>query len=513
MNLNTSNEKNRILLYAVIRKLRRELGRKNIEFFAKQYLGHHLTNEVPEFHKEIFRLLKTYLRLGIAAPRGFAKSTIANFIYALHCLLYNEKEDILLISASAQAAEDWLRKIKYELENNEAIKNDFGGLLQYGEGISPRWTTGHIILLKGGKMFSQFRARGRGCQVRGLRPTKVICDDLEDEELVRSEEQRKFLEEWFAKALLGVVSIKQQVVCIGTLLHPQSLLSKLVDKKGEFERWETKKYKAITDEGKSLWEDRFPLDELLQKKFEIGMYAFQSEFMNDPLSSDMVLWRPEWLMKYDTLPLIKEKFMGIDPATSMKDSADKTGIVVWGVGEDGLIYEIESIQGRWGIWEFCDNVIKLYLKHLPVKIGIEEIALQQIFRPVLIKEALKRDIPLASILQPITLGMYKEGEKRASKDKWSRALTIIHLFEQGRIRMRPVGLVDQLVAFPTGSEDDLADAAVHGLHLIIRYSVRSKIFSSVRTDNKSFEIKDNKMPQLSSLEEAFRPKRDWRLGG
>src|SRR3990167_6427147 len=154
-NLNISNEKNRLILYAVIRKLRRELGRKDIEFFAKQYLGHHLTNEVPEFHREIFQLLKSCLRLGIAAPRGFAKSTIVNLIYSLHCLLYNEGDSILIISGSAQMAEDWLRKIKYELENNEAVKRDFGGILQYGESVSPRWTTGHIILLKASKIFSQ----------------------------------------------------------------------------------------------------------------------------------------------------------------------------------------------------------------------------------------------------------------------------------------------------------------------------------------------------------------------
>ena len=77
-----------------------------------------------------------------------------------------------------------------------------------------------------------------------------------------------------------------------------------------------------------------------------------------------------------------------------------------------------------------------------------------------------------------------------------------------------MGLVDQLVSFPTGSEDDLADAAVHGLHLILRYSSKMNIFSSVRSkQQKGFEIKNNQMPPLESLEDAFKPRKDWRLGG
>ena len=180
--------KNKIYIAALIRKARRDKAKEDIEYFTECYLPDFMKDKTPVFHKEVRRLLMKETRLAIAAPRGFAKSTIVQIIYALHCLLFNEGEDILSISQSQTMAEDWIRKIKFELEGNTKLKEDFGNLLQWGEKESKRWTSDHIVIQKQGRVFSQIRARGRGYQVRGLRPTKVFCDDLEDDEEVRSED-------------------------------------------------------------------------------------------------------------------------------------------------------------------------------------------------------------------------------------------------------------------------------------------------------------------------------------
>lgn len=168
---------NQFLVSAIIKKARRQRAKDDIQFFAEYYLPHVLTDKSPEFHKEILNLAQNERRLGVAAPRGFAKTTIIQIVYGLYCLLFDDGEDILSISQSAQLAEDQVRKIKYEFEGNQRIKNDFGGILQWGEKDSKRWTNSHLVIQKEGRVFSQVRARGRGCQVRGLRPTKVFCDD------------------------------------------------------------------------------------------------------------------------------------------------------------------------------------------------------------------------------------------------------------------------------------------------------------------------------------------------
>jgi predicted phage terminase large subunit-like protein len=509
--MNSTIYPSKFFYLSLLKKLRRETARYDIIYFAKYYLGHMVRDEMPFFHKEIYSLLQKENRLGIAAPRGFAKSTLTQIIYGLHCLLFNEGEDIVSISASADLADEWVRKIKMELENNEKIKQDFGAVFQWGDNISKRWTHNHLIIHKGEKVFSQIRSRGRGCQIRGFRPTKVFCDDLEDDELVRSEDRRKELREWFLGALLNVLRVDQQIIFIGTILHPLSLIAKIIGKRDEFVNWETKKYKAITD-GKSIWEERFPLKDLLKRKFEIGTYAFEAEFQNNPIASDICLWRPEWIKTYEKIPKIKETFIAVDPATSLKESADYWGIVVWGIGYDNRIYELESIKGRWGTWDAIDRLIRLYQKYEPLRMGVEKEKIEMIMKPVLLKEARKRGVYMR--LVSLELGKYKEGQKRVSRDKFARAMTIIPLFENDFVRVRSQDLIDQISVFPTGDEDDLVDAAVHGLHLIQRYSAKANIFKDLFKTRKqvtSFEIKDNRMPCLAPPIGKQKPRGDWRL--
>lgn len=501
-----------VLYSAILRKVRRDRAREDILYFAEYYLPHFLENRTPVFHKEILKLLQEESRLAIAAPRGFAKSTLVQIIYGLHCLLFNEGEDILSISMSANLAEDWIRKIKFELEGNDKIKNDFGMLLQWGEKHSKKWTADHLVLQKDNRVFSQVRARGRGCQVRGLRPTKVFCDDLEDEELVRSEDQRKFMKEWFLGALLNVLKVDQQLVMIGTILHPLALLSDIVDKREQFARWTTKKYKALTD-GKSLWQDRFPVKDLERRKFEIGTYAFEAEYQNNPIASDTCLWKPDWMKVYKKLPKIKFKFAALDPASTTKEYSDHSAIVVMGVGEDESIYELFSVKGKWGLWELIDKIIEVYSIYQPIRFGIEEVAFQNIIKPVLIREAKKKNIRIP--VESMTLGRYtgKEKQRRQPKDKYSRALSVVHYWEQGVVYLKNQQLIDQISLFPTGSEDDMLDACVWCMKLIMKYSPIKVMVKQPERELTGIEIKNNRIPCFAKLSDCFKPLRDWRLGG
>ena len=499
------------LLSALVRRDRRERAKEDIEYFIEYYLPHFLENDTPYFHKEIRKLLATETRLGIAAPRGFAKSTNVQLIYGIYCLLFHPGEDILSISQSAAMAEDWIRKIKFELEGNERIVEDFGAILQWGEKNSKRWTSDHILLQKEGRVYSQMRARGRGCQVRGLRPTKVFCDDLEDDELCRSDEQRKYLKEWFLGALLNVLKSDQQLVVIGTMLHPLALLEDIIQKKDEFAKWTTKKYKAL-ENGKSLWEARFPVKALEQTRLEIGTHAFEKEFQNNPLSSDICLWRPEWIIRYDKLPEIKVKFATLDPAASEKQSADCSALCCMGVGVDGHIYELESLKGRWGTWDLVDRFIQFYQRHHPIRFGVEEQAFQSILRKVLIKEAEAKGIRLP--IEKVSLGRYTDHDKRtkAPTDKYTRALSVIHLFEQGLVHLKSQHLIEQLSLFPTGSEDDLVDACVFALRMILKYSPNAVIIQKPEfKEIKSFEVKDDTMPCLAKIDNLFKGGKDWRV--
>ena len=84
----------------------------NIYHFIEDFLPQHLEYKTPEFHREILNFVVTASRLALAAPRGFAKSTVVCVFSVIWMSVLKQKKDICIISASEGLAIEWLRKIK-----------------------------------------------------------------------------------------------------------------------------------------------------------------------------------------------------------------------------------------------------------------------------------------------------------------------------------------------------------------------------------------------------------------
>jgi len=486
---------------------------KNLPQFAKYYFPHIFENKTPEFHYEIFEMMK-FSRVGIGAPRGFAKSTIVQKMYGIWLLMNKEGADILSISNSQDLAQEFVRFIKIELQNNERLRTDYAEF-QWGDNISTKWTESHISIDKDRKMFSQMRAKGRGCQVRGFRPTNILCDDLEDDELVRSEDRRKELRQWFLAALMRTIKKEQQLVVIGTKLHPLALLTEILDKKEYFSDWEVRTFKALelkNGEEKSIWEDRFPTVWLKSERKK-DVYSFQAEYQNDPLAGTEQLFKKEWLDKAKenypmVLPAMKMVVIAIDPAISTKEYADNTAFCVCGLGVDGNAYEIETVAGKYGTWQFVEEFWKIYnrytqiFKYLTLGVVIETFAFQQVYEKLLKEDARQKKIFLN--IRQVDLGT---GEDKRPKDKFSRALSITHFFEQERAFIKTLDLYEELMLFPTGAHDDRVDALVYAFTYIQRRG-GGAIITGPR-EFKQFEVGINPPNYMEWLKKKQQYK-DWR---
>lgn len=393
---------------------------------------------------------KEISRLVFIAPRGFAKSTLCSVFLPLFLALYKKKTDIFIVSSTISLSKELLRKIRIELEENEKILSDFGDMK------SDKWTEEMLVL----KNNVVIRAKGRGFQIRGFRPDMIVCDDLEDEEVIYSKEQRDKLEEWFFRTLLPALKPDQALIYVGTNLHQFSLIGKLFKK----EEFVGKKWAALTD-GKSIWEDMWTTERLLAMKKEIGIYAFESEYQNNPISREEQPIKQHYLENVVIKGKRDVRCMAIDPAASVKEKSDYRAFVIMDRTEDGF-KEVYSERGKWGLEEQIERVIGLYETYKPDRVVIESVAFQKVYKDVLTEKARARKIYIP--VSEAELGVSTTGDKRP-RDKFTRLISVSHLFEQRLVEIVNPEMKDELLSFPTGEHDDMVDACVYALYWLMNY--------------------------------------------
>lgn len=504
-----------------INTLRKELASFDLEYFARAYLSHYFTRETPTFHKELDNIWvqnviknKNVLienedinrlqgnKVTITAPRGHAKSTNFTFKDTLHACLYKYKNYILILSDSTEQAEGFLSDIKTELEENELIKKDFGDM------IGKVWNTSVIVLSNNVKI----EAIGSGKKIRGrrhrnFRPGLIVLDDIENDENVNTLEQRKKLENWFYKAVSKVGDTYTDICYIGTLLHYDSLLAKVIKNptykvakykgiiqfaknKGLWDIWE-KIYSNLEDEKreesakeffesnkdemlegtKVLWQEKWSYYDLMVMRLSEGIASFNSEIQNEPINPEDCLFNPEWFEYYNKEQIdFKNKdfifFGAVDPSLGKNKNSDTSAIVILAKNiRSGYLYILKASIERRKPDVIIEDIINLHKKLINdygkgfSLFGVEEVQFQAFFKDVLKKECLKRKIYLNV-----------EGIK-STTNKIARIESLQPYIKNGYVKFNNEDkiLLTQLEQFPLAKYDDGADA----LEMVVKLAINN----------------------------------------
>ncbi len=439
--------------------------------FAEFFLKPLLLSESCDFHKELYQLLPSNKRLVLASPRGFAKSTIASVIYPIWLSLWNNARDIVIISASETLAVDWLRKIKFELTNNSRVREYFG------EQVSDKWSENHIILKNG----VNIRARGAGGQIRGFRPDVIICDDLETDDSVRSEEQRRQLKEWLFKACLNTLVPEGQFLIVGTIMHPLSVLADLL---AVDNGWTKKKYMAYKDgvqeSGHELWPELWNHGRLQARKKEIGSFAFSSEFMNSPISEETAPIKDSQIRTWTELPKQFNAVIAVDPAYSEDTTSDyKTASLIL-CDSFSNRYLAHYIRSHMKIGEFQDAIINLWLSHRGevTAIGIPNSGTEKAFFESFLRKCSDRKLypPVVELKNAFV----QSGTGISIRNKTARVIAALQpLFENGKyyIGADMLEARDELMSIGVSRHDDIVDTMAYAESLIQPYYGQTMINS------------------------------------
>lgn len=499
-------------------------------FFGQYYLSHYFTRPSPPFHRTLDGLWRRRVMKGgdpvggcgpmltakgarsaVAAPRGHAKSTVMSLKNVLHAALYGYKQYILLISDTESQAVSFLDAIKNELETNDRILHDFG------EQAGKTWKTGSIVLQNG----CRIDAVGSGQKLRGRRnyqrrPDLILCDDIENDEGVRTAEQRQKTADWFWKAVCKAGDSYTDIVVIGTILHHDSLLANLLENPG----FQSLKFRAVlsdassplwgdwerilTDLGnpdretdahaffykhrremltgsKVLWPEKLSYYDLRLMRLTEGESAFNSEMQNQPIDPSACLFSAQWFRYYQpcevdfTAP--RFRFYGYcDPSLGRSSASDYSAIITLAVdGDSGLAYVYSAdIQRRHPdriISDILDTERQLRRDtgRGYTLFGAETNQFQWFLKEQLAKESARQGLYLP--IQGV----------RSTEDKTMRVESLQPDVKNGYILFRKdqTLLLHQLSQFPLGAHDDGPDA-LEGARTLARKQSRSAALKGLR---------------------------------
>lgn len=510
--------------------LRRRLGAIDLEYFGRAYLAHYFVRKSPKFHGELDQIWRDGVMKGIdpteaakeinradgcrraiEAPRGHAKSTNFTFKDDLHAALYAYKHYILILSDSSEQAEGFLADIKTELEENAAIREDFGEL----EGKV--WKSSVILLSNGTKI----EAIGSGKKIRGRRhkqwrPDLIVCDDLENDENVNTPEQRKKLRDWFYKAVSKAGDTYTDIVYIGTLLHFDALLANVAKNPS----YKTVKYQGViswaintelwdaweriyTDLGNDarqeeakeffdanreamlegtavLWEEKLPYYDLMVIRISEGEASFNSEIQNDPIDPENATFREEWFDFWDDDGKIQPDFSdprfifigANDPSLGKNKKSDTSSI--FAVAKDtqsGYIYVlIADIEKRKPDKIIEDAIeasrrLKRDYKRPYYQFGVETVQFQYYFAEIMRQKSAEvgEYLPILEI--------------NSVQNKDARIQSLQPFVKNGYIKFsrKHKTLYKQMTEYPMGKNDDGPDGLQMAVKLALDIKVGRKI--------------------------------------
>jgi hypothetical protein len=156
--------------------------------------------ETPEAHIDLLREMSSPESSGLVYPRGFAKTTWEK-VDTLHDIAYASEPVIVFYGATATDVELHFDAIKAELEDNVLLREVYGNLSPEVGQKGTKWNSRWIRTINGVNVIGRGAGKGRGVNIRHKRPTKVVIDDGETDEMVRSTTRREKYWRWITEVI------------------------------------------------------------------------------------------------------------------------------------------------------------------------------------------------------------------------------------------------------------------------------------------------------------------------
>lgn len=454
--------------------------------FCQVFMPEDFNLPFSSLHDQIFDLIdhSKARQIVIAAPRGIGKTSIACALTAKY-ILYRATRFVAYLSKSETAAMMQTENIKLSLVSDEGLSEMFGDIRVNDGNIN----LGKLNFSKKAWVANGFNIvvpRGGGQQIRGLkwiryRPDLFIFDDLEDDEEIENEENRKKLKQWFYGAAIKArpmsATADWRMIYIDTIKHEDALIVELLGSK----HWESLELSICDSNYKTLAPDFKPqveLDaELEDHREQHIMDVFAREYMSQPISKEDAAFKGEYFRYYneddeDFKELLNSgrilSILLVDPAKTAKLANAESGLVIWGIDwKTGTMY-VRDVRGEhFHPDQLYAAAFEMAGFYNVVAIGLEVTSLNEFitypFRDYMLRDGRHYEVVELKARRG-------EGEYSGrGKGKIGRVASLVSYYRRGLVIHNKANcgpLEQQLLSFPRAKRWDVMDAAAYVVEML-----------------------------------------------
>ena len=417
-----------------------------VESFAGTFLSPRYDQlaATPAFHRHAWALYASKSpQVMCIAPREHAKSTALTMDYMLAEVLFRNSDYAILVGSTEDLAAEQLSNIAEELHSNEDLIREFGvGTFESSSktDIIVKMTDGHRfrILARGAEQ----RIRGR--LWKGKRPNLMVCDDMEDDEQVENPDRRAKFRRWFFRAAKQAMGKGGRVRVHGTILHEDSLLSRL-RRNGTWKHLFYKAHEGFDDFTNILWPEQWDEERLRFRRQEFvedgDAAGYSQEFLNDPLDNSEAYLRKDDFLAMSESDYDSDKIVcvGVDFAISKADKANRSSITVGGKDLENTLHFIDQYVGRWDSLDIVEMLFSVQQRWNPEVVWVEDGVIWKSLWPMIRREMQVRDLRINfEAITPVkdkgTRGRSYQKRMRAGQCRFDKKAEWYPGFEQENLR-------------------------------------------------------------------------------
>ena len=281
--------------------------------------------------------------------------------------------------------------------------------------------------------------------------------------------------DWLTDDFFTRFSERAGMLAILTRWHLDDPIGRLIERDSSIK---VLTYKAIADEdeehrlaGDALFPELKSREFLLERKSVMDAASWMSLYQQSPIVLGGEIIKSEWFGdRYTIVPRLKYRGIFADTAQKTKEHNDYSVFQCWGCGEDGRIYLLDMIRGKWEAPELKRRALAFWEKH-----NAETDRFAGQLRQLAIEDkasgtGLIQDIRMSGSIPVVGIAR--------TTDKLSRVMDVVSYIEAGLVRLPNAPWVSDFLAEceaftadDTHAHDDQIDPMVDAINnMLVRKS-------------------------------------------